>query len=200
MAMANVDPMAASEMLSEVGAVQRRVRGDRRATSVPLVVFGVLTVTIAVLGPKFVWAPALALFFLAPLGFLVVAIIYKRREISLGVGGRAHAYKVAAITTLLALPFLGFFVGEYAVIGLALLIIAILQRNPTLGLWAVVFGVIGGLERFYLLSNRLYPIADALGVNRNSDGYFSWGSALVYGCLGIAMIAGGLYTRHREGA
>ncbi len=195
-----MDSVAAGEMLSEVGAVQRRVRGDRRATSVPLLVFGALTVIIAVLGPRFVWAPVVALFFLAPLGFLLVALIYKRREISLGVGGRVRAYKIAALTTLVVLPFFGFLVGEYAVIGLALVIIAILQRNVPLGLWAVVFGVVGGLERFYLVSNRLYSVADALGINRSKNGYFSWGSALVYACLGMAMIAGGLYARHREGS
>jgi len=39
-----------------------------------------------------------------------------------------------------------------------------------------------------------------LGFNRSNDGYFSWSSSLIYAVLGLALIAGGFFARHREGA
>lgn len=161
-------------------------------------VFGVLTVMAAVSGPLLNWVAVLALFLLAPLGFLLVALIYRRREISLGVGGRPRAYLVAALLTLFVLPAFGLALGGYALIGFALLVIAVLQRNLQLAIWAIVFGVVGGLERFYFFSNRLYSLADAIGFHRSSDGYFSWSSSLVYAVLGMALVAGGLVARHGE--
>ena len=108
------------------------------------------------------------------------------------------AYRVAAISMLLLLPILGLTLGPYALIGLALVIIAMLQRNLQLCIWALVFGVVGGLEHLFLISNRLYSLADTLGINRSKDGYFSWSSSLVFGILGVTLILGGLLARHAE--
>jgi hypothetical protein len=152
----------------------------------------------AVSGPLLDWVSVVALLLLAPLGFVLVAIIYRHREISLGVGARPGGYLVAALITLFVLPVLGLFLGDYALVGCALLAIAALQRNLQLAVWAAVFGVVGGLERFYFLSNRLYSLADAMGFHRASDGYFSWASACVYGVLGSALMVGGLLARHGE--
>lgn len=193
-----MDSATAKEVLGDVRVVQRRVRGDRRATSVPLIVFGTITLIAAVIEPMVNWAGTLALFLLAPVGFLSVALIYRRREIAFGLGGRQRAYKVAAISTLLLLPILGLALGSYALIGLALVIIAMLQRNLQLGIWALVFGVVGGLEHLFLISNRLYSLADVLGINRSNDGYFFWSSSLVFGILGLALSVGGLLARHSE--
>jgi intracellular septation protein A len=193
-----MDSATAKEMLGDAGAVQRRVRGDRRATSVPLIVFGTITLIAAVIEPMVDWAGTLALFLLAPIGFVSVALIYRRREIAFGLGGRERAYTVAAISTLLLLPILGLALGSYALIGLALVIIAMLQRNLQLGIWALVFGVVGGLEHLSLISNRLYSLTDTLGINRSQDGYFSWSSSLVFAILGLALIVGGLLARHSE--
>lgn len=193
-----MDSATSKEMLGDVGVVQRRVRGDRRATSVPLIVFGSITLIAAVIEPMVDSAGTLALFLLAPVGFLSVAFIYQRREIALGLGGRQRAYKVAALSTLLLLPILGLALGSYALIGLALFIIAMLQRNLQLGIWALVFGVVGGLEHLYWISNRLYSLADSLGINRSQDGYFSWSSSLVFAVLGLALIVGGLFALHAE--
>jgi intracellular septation protein A len=101
---------------------------------------------------------------------------------------------------VLLLPFFGLFLGEYAIVGLALVVIAVLQRNLQLGAWAFIFGLVGTLERFSLISNRVYTLANMLGFNRSNDGYFSWSSSLVYAVLGLALIAGGFFARHREGA
>jgi intracellular septation protein A len=193
-----MDSATAKEMLGDAGAVQRRVRGDRRATSVPLIVFGTITLIAAVIEPMVDGAATVALFLLAPVGFLTVALIYRRREIALGLGGRERAYTVAAISTLLLLPILGLALGSYALVGMALIIIAMLQRNLQLGISALVFGVVGGLEHLSLISNRLYSLADTLGIYRSSDGYFSWSSSLVFAILGLALIVGGLLAQHAE--
>jgi tellurite resistance protein TehA-like permease len=192
-----MDSATAKEMLGDVGDVQRRVKGDRRATSVPLIVFGSITLIAAVIQPMVDWAGTLALL-LAPVGFLSVALIYRRREIAFGLGGRERAYTVAAISTLLLLPILGLALGSYALVGIALIIIAMLQRNLQLAIWALVFGVVGGLEHLSLISNRLYSLTDTLGIYRSNDGYFSWSSSLVFGILGLALIVGGLLAQHAE--
>ncbi len=193
-----MDSATAKEMLGDVGAVQRRVKGDRRATSVPLIVFGSITLIAAVIEPMVSWAGTLVLVLLAPVGFLSVALIYRRREIAVGLGGRERAYTVAAILTLLLLPILGLALGSYSLVGIALMIIAMLQRNLQLAIWALVFGVVGGLEHLSLISNRLYSLADTLGLYRSDDGYFSWSSSLVFGILGLALIVGGLLAQHAE--
>jgi len=193
-----MDAATANEVLGDVGAVQRRVRGDRRATSVPLIVFGAITLLVAVIEPMLDWAGTVTLFLLAPVGFLLVALIYRRREIAFGVGGRERAYTVAAISTLLLLPILGLALGSYALVGIALIIIAMLQRNLQLAIWALVFGVVGGLEHLSLISNRLYSLADSLSIYRSNDGYFSWSSSLVFGILGLALIVGGLLAQRAE--
>ena len=193
-----MDSATAKEMLGDVGAVQRQAKGDRRATSVPLIVFGLITLIAAVIEPMVDWAGTPALFLLAPVGFLSVALIYRRREITFGLGGRERAYTVAAISMLLLLPILGLALGSYALVGIALIIIAMLQRNLQLAIWALVFGVVGGLEHLSLISNRLYSVADSLSIYRSNDGYFSWSSSLVFGILGLALIVGGLLAQHAE--
>jgi len=193
-----MDSATAKEMLGDVGAVQRQAKGDRRATSVPLIVFGLITLIAAVIEPMVDWAGTPALFLLAPVGFLSVALIYRRREITFGLGGRERAYTVAAISMLLLLPILGLALGSYALVGIALIVIAMLQRNLQLAIWALVFGVVGGLEHLSLISNRLYSVADSLSIYRSNDGYFSWSSSLVFGILGLALIVGGLLAQHAE--
>jgi hypothetical protein len=192
-----MDASAAHELIEEMRAVRRRTRGDRRATSVPLVVFGAITVLDALLrtvvGPLGTIAPLV----IAPAGFAAVALYYRRREIARGVGGRTGAYVLAAVLTLLILPLVIVF-GAYALVGVALLVIAVRQRNLYLGVWAVVYGVLGGLESIFFLSNRLYTVADALGFVRAENGYFWWAPTLVYGALGALLIGAGLYAQRSE--
>jgi hypothetical protein len=163
-----------------------------------LIVFGVLTCIAAACSPFSDGAKVAVLFFLAPLGFLLVALIYRRREISLGIGGRPRGYLLAALVVVLVVPVLGLLLGAYALIGCALLVIAVLQRNLILATWGVVFAVVGALEQIGFFSNRLYSLADVLGINRSSSGYFSWSSELTYGMLGLALIVGGLVARRHE--
>jgi hypothetical protein len=191
--------IAADELITQVGGLRRRARGDRRATSVPLFVFGAITLLDALL--KSVLDPIgnVLLLLLAPAGFAVVALSYRRRELTKGVGGRTRPYTIAAVVTLVTLPVVLLF-GTYELVGLGLLVIALTQRNWYLGAWAVVYGVVGGLEALGAVSNRLYGAAEALGFARARDGYFSWSSSLVYATLGVALIGAGLYARRKETA
>jgi hypothetical protein len=192
-----MDSVAAHAVINEVGDIRHRVRRDLRATSVPLLVFGAITLIDAVLRAGVDPIGNAALLVLAPVGFFVVALYYRRRESVIGIGGRTRPYVVAALVTLLCLPLLLAF-GAYALVGVALLVIAVRQRNLYLGVWAIVFGVVGGLESIYLISNRLYSVDQALGLWRAQDGYFSWAPSLEYGALGVVLISAGLYAHRRE--
>jgi hypothetical protein len=196
-----VDSISAHELLNDVGHVRQRARGDRRATSVPLIIFGALALVDALLRALAGPIGNIVLLLLAPASFAVIALHYRRREIATGVGSRAQTYAVAAVATVVAfLLFLTvlLLLGMYVVVGVGLLVIALTQGNFYLGVWAVVYGVVGGLEGLSLISNRLYGAANGLGLFRTSDGYFSWSSSLIYGTLGLMLIGAGLYARRRE--
>jgi len=182
-----MDATTAHDVLGDVRAVRQRVRGDRRATSVPLLIFGTITLIEAFLRP-FVHASVndIVAVVLAPLGFAAVAIFYRRHEVSIGVGSPTRAYGLTGLGLALALTiFLGLILlfGTFAVVGVGLLIIALRQRNFYLGIWAAIYGVVGTLESFYLISNRIAV---------------SWSPSLVYGVLGAMLIGAGLLVRRNE--
>jgi hypothetical protein len=199
-----MDENTAQELLRDVGVVRHRVRSDRRATSVPLVVFGIITLAEAVL--RLVAHQAANDFvalLLAPIGFAVIAVYYRRREVATGVGSPTRPYAFTAV--LLALAFviflgLALLFGTFLAVGLGLFVIAVRQRNLYLGVWAALYGVIGTLEGLSLISNRLFVAARWLGLFKPSDGYFSWSSSLVYGVIGAMLIGAGLFARKHEGA
>jgi hypothetical protein len=192
-----VDALLSREGLDEAGRLRRQTRGDRRATSAPLLAFGAITVVDALLRAVVSPVGDVALLLLAPAGFALVAAYYRHRQTVTGVGGRARPYAMAALVTLVVLPF-ALFLGLYAVVGLALLVIAVRQRNLYLGVWAVLYGVLGFLESLYLISNRIYAATAALGLERSTGGYFSWAPSIVYGLLGASLIGAGLYAHRRE--
>ncbi|HXQ44233.1 MAG TPA: hypothetical protein VN816_06315 [Acidimicrobiales bacterium] len=194
-----MDATEADELIHQVAGLRRRVRSDRRATSLPLFVFGGITLLDALLRSLLDPIGTVLLVLLAPAGFAFVALSSRRREIVLGVGGRTRPYTIAAVVTLVTLPVV-FLFGAYELVGVGLLVIALMQRNWYLGVWAVVYGVVGGLEALDAISNRLYGAGEALGFARARDGYFSWSSSLVYGTLGVALIGAALYARRRETA
>jgi hypothetical protein len=199
-----MDETTAQELLRDVDVVRHRVRSDRRATSVPLIVFGIITLSEAVLRP--VVHPAvndIAALILAPIGFGVVAVYYRRHEVATGVGSPTRPYAVTGL--LLALAFviflgLALLFGSFLAVGLGLFVIAVRQRNVYLGLWATIYGVIGTLEGLSLISNRLFVTARWLGLFRPSDGYFSWSSSLVYGVIGAMLVGAGFFARSHEDA
>jgi hypothetical protein len=182
-----MDRATANELINQVGATRRRARGDRRATSIPLLAFGAATVVDAGLRSAHPSLGLLGDFLFAPVGFVLVALYYRHREKATGVGGRPLPYVIAAVVTLVALPLLALF-GGYAVAGVALVVIAVQQRNLYLAGWALVFGVGGSLEVFAIFSNRLYDVF----------GYFAWAPSLVYATLGLLLMGAGLYARRGE--
>jgi hypothetical protein len=196
-----MDASAAQDLLDDVKGLKRRARGDRRAASVPLLAFGGVALVDALL--QLVLGPVtnLVSLLLAPVGFAAVAVYFRRREIATGIGSRSGPYSVAAIVTVVALLLvLGLILpaGMYAVVGVGLLVIAVRQRNLYLGLWAVFYGVVGGLEGLSLISNRLYAAFASLGWFRSSGGYFSWSPSLIYGLLGLVLIGAGVYALQHE--
>jgi hypothetical protein len=146
--------MAMHELMEEMGDLRQRARSDRRATSTPLLILGAITVLDAVLRAVVDPTGDLILLLLAPAGFLWAARYFRRREMATGVGGRSRSYVVVAVVILAILVVLPLLVllGVYALVGMGLLAIAVTQRNLYLGVWAVVYGVLGGLESFFVIS------------------------------------------------
>ncbi len=127
----------------------------------------------------------------APAGFALVAWYYRRREAAVGVGSPSRTYGWWALGVLAALvlaPFLVLLGAPLGLVALGLLAIAVQQGNVYLGVWAVVFGVVDVLDRFYVITNRLYDVA----------GYFSWAPSLVTGALGAMLVGAGLVALRRE--
>ena len=83
-------------------------------------------------------------------------------------------------------------------IGVALLVIAVRQRNVYLAVCAACFGVIGFLESIFTFDNLLYRLAHSFGLFKSTDGYFNGASTLVCVVWGLLMIAAGLVARKRE--
>ena len=188
-----MDPRLAGELIADVDRVRQRARGDRRATSVPLITFGALMLvdsvarTVTTASRTWLWLV------LAPAGLAFIAWYYRRQEARTGVGARARPYWIVALAilgVLTVLPFLVVLGIAPALPGLGLLAIAIYQRNRYLGAWAVVYGLVAFLEEIHFFSNRLSDVG----------GYFSWSSSLVLGLLGLALIVAGLRARQRETA
>jgi hypothetical protein len=165
-------------------------------------VFGVITLAEALLRPLVhPIVNDLVALVLAPVGFVCIALYYRRRERATGVGSPTHSYALTGLFLALVLILMFGIVlifGTFAVVGFGLVFIAFRQRNFYLGVWAVIYGVVGTLEGLSLVSNRLYVTAQGLGLFRSTDGYFSWSSSLVYGLLGAMLIGAGLFARHDE--
>jgi hypothetical protein len=188
-----VDGPDARAMLEDTERLRRRARADRRPSSVPLLVFAYLTVLGAPLAAGRLWPLGQYYWLVAgPVGFLLVGWWYRRQQVRSGVGHGRGSWAVTGAVVLLALlqlPVL--WLSPFVTVAAGLLGVAVLQRNPYLACWAVVFGVVGTLEQFLVLSNRLSGrlAGDVVGDS---------GSALVYGALGVLLLVAGLVALHRE--
>jgi hypothetical protein len=137
-------------LLGDVEKLRTRVRRDHRSASVPLLVFGALTligVVSASAGPRapvndpshgWVWAAS------ALVGFLVVAWWLRRRRTATGVGRRSAEVVclVLAVTVALfaAYPPLGFwaaYAGGFGG-GIGLVVVGLTRRNLVVGLWGLL--------------------------------------------------------------
>ena len=188
-----MDARVAGELIADFDRVRQRARGDRRATSVPLITFGALTLVDAV--ARTVTAPYRTWLWLvlAPAALAFIAWYYRRQEARTGIGARARSYWIVALAVLgvlTVLPFLVVLGIAPALAGLGLLAIAVHQRNRYLGAWAVVYGLVAFLEGIHFFSNRVSDVG----------GSHSWSSSVVLGLLGLALIVAGLRARQRERA
>jgi hypothetical protein len=184
-----MDGSDARALLQDTERLRRRARADRHPSSVPLLVFAYLTLFGAPLAMSRLWPLGQYYWVLAgPVGFLVVGWWYRRQQVRAGVGPGRGSYTLAGVWVLLALVLLPvLWLSPYPAVAAGLLTIAVLQRNLWLGFWAVIFGVVGTLEQFFVISNRLAGhVAGDLG------------QPVVYGALGVLLLAAGLVARHRE--
>jgi hypothetical protein len=195
----------AQALLRDAERLRRRARGDRHASSVPLLVFGGLTVLSApLLLPRL--SPGADVFWLlaGPAGFLVTGWWYRRQQTRSGIGEGRGSWTAAGVSMLVApalLPVV--WIAPLPIVGAGLLVVAALQRNRYLAAWAAVLGLLGGLERFFVLSNRLYDPADWLGwlqQPRGQELLVDLGSSVVFAALGGLLLAAGLVALRRERA
>jgi hypothetical protein len=194
----------AEALLRDAERLRRRARGDRHASSVPLLVFGALTVLSAPLTLPTLWPWGDVYWMLAgPAGLLVTGWWYRRQQARSGVGAGRGSYTVAGVSVLLAcvvLPLV--WIAPLPVVGAGLLVVAALQRNRYLAAWAVALGVLGGLERFFVLSNRLADLFEWFGWFQEPRDYglLDDGSTIVFAALGGLLLAAGLVALRRERA
>jgi hypothetical protein len=188
------------EALDEVGRLQKLAWADRRPSSAPLFIFGALAILSAPLEYNdlsmwrlFYWLIA------GPAGFLLCAAWYRHRRAVTGVGaGRGSYMKTGLVLLVSFLLVIPLWMIALPTIGVALLVIAVRQRNVYLAVCAACFGVIGFLESIFTFDNLLYRLAHSFGLFKSTDGYFNGASTLVCVLWGLLMIAAGLVARKRE--
>lgn len=190
----------AARMLAGLETLQDRVKRDRRPASVPLQVLAAgvglyalaHAVTWALDGRPFgltiaFWALA------APIGFAVVARRYRDLEVGLGVGTERRTFRVLAVVALLSLLFFPVLAlplaVPYVLIGLVLLVVAARVRSGWLAVGAVVFGLLGSLESFLVLSNRVFDVTGA---------YVSWAQPVAWAVVTAATVAVAEAARRSE--
>lgn len=193
------------ERLDKVSRLRQRARARRRATSVPLLVFGGITLVgaglpEAGLGFSGVWS--LYWIVAGPLGFWTVHRYQQRRLRRTGVGSGRGSYAAVSVALVAAAVLLGglflLFGGVLVAIGLGLLVLALRQGNRPLALAATAYGIVGGLEGFHLISNRIMALSYELGLNQSTSGYFPEARPLVIAVLGVVTLAGGALAARWE--
>jgi hypothetical protein len=167
---------------------------------VPLLAFGALTLGYVPLAGQLTLLSLLYWSIVAPMGFLLVAWWYRRRLVRVGVGSGDAPYAKTGWILLgafaLVLPLTAV---QLPVIGIALLVLAVRQRNAYLGAFAVLFAVIGVLGTFTAtLENLLYRAAYGLGWFQPQSGYFDGAPTIITGAAGLLLLAGGLAALRRE--
>lgn len=184
---------SAHEVLDGLNGLRSRVDADRRSTSFPLVVFGLVTLGAALLpAPTHGMAPVYWLL-AAPIAFTLLWSMYRRRETTVGVGTPARSYGHVAIgfavISVLVPGLLMIFGAAAAAAGLALAIFGLRQRNRVVAATGLVFGVVVGLEHWSVLTNRVHALF---------AGSTTWADNAVMAALGLGLLAIGLIVYRRE--
>jgi hypothetical protein len=146
--------------------MRARVRRDRRATSLPLLLLGGATaVGVAPqlssgAGDALAGGPGDALAgLMITVAFAAIWVVFRIRAARAGVG-RGTGFGIASMLGLFfMLTIVGFvalvYTGPFLIFGVGLLVAASWQRNAFLAAWAVVIGGIGVFEGFFGITNRL---------------------------------------------
>jgi uncharacterized membrane protein YccC len=171
---------APDELLGHVERLRRRARADRRATSAPLLVFGVLSLAYPSVSDGLFWMAA------GPLGFLVLAVIYRHRAVATGVGSGRGVTAVVTGVLLLTFCLSPLALAPTAATALGLLVLAAVQGNRVLLGWAAAFAVVMGLA--------------GSGLFNGSSARYGVAEALLAAALGAGMTVTGAHLLRRERA
>jgi hypothetical protein len=175
---------------SRVSAVRARVRRDRRATSLPLLLLGGATAVGVAPQLSSDAGDALAGLMIT-LAFAAIWVVFRIRAARAGVG-RGTGFGVASMLGLfLMLTIVGLvaltYAGPFLIFGVGLLVAASWQRNAFLAVWAIVIGGIGVFEGFFGITNRLpVPL------------WASWEHPAIYLVLAMMTVLAGIVAWLRE--
>ncbi|MGW0425123.1 hypothetical protein [Streptomyces sp. NPDC003015] len=160
----------------------------------PLLAFGLLTLGYVPLAGQLSLLTLLYWSIVAPVGFLLVALWYRRRRVRVGVGAGDVPYAKTGWILLAAFALvLPLTAVQLPVLGIVLLVLAVRQRNAYLGTFGALLAVIGVLGTFTAtLENLLYRAAYGLGWFQSQSGYFDGAPAIITGAAGLLLLAGGL--------
>ncbi|MEV5787263.1 hypothetical protein AB0L42_40805 [Streptomyces sp. NPDC052287] len=189
-----------SNPLVEAERLRKVARGARRPSSVPLLVFGALTLGYAAFaGDISIWS-MLYWSVAGPAGLFLVAWWYRQRQFRTGVGpGRAPYAKAGLILLASFALIIPLTAVQLPTVGLVLLVLAVRQRNTYLGVFAVAVTVMGILGTFTAtLENAMYHAADGLGWFRQEYGYFDGAPTIITVTAALLLLAGGLVALQRE--
>ncbi|MBQ1072183.1 hypothetical protein KBX06_03235 [Micromonospora sp. C31] len=177
-----------------------RVRADRRGTSTPLLVFGLVTAVFAL--SDNVWGRYVPAPFYWPMATLVALIalglLSWRLALRTGVGEGRRSYGRLAVLYLAGMLLIAsswWFAGMRPLLWpvTALFVIGILQRDRALTVWSGVAAALSLLAWLYLL------LAPGTDVTHSVIGLgYEWTETLIFAGTGVVLIVGGALLRRRE--
>lgn len=184
--------MAASDPLGDRIGFGPGVRGsgaaagEPRGTSLPLLVLGAVLSVLAALDLTWQLPEDILRLMAAPVltaAFAALWIVYRQRAAARG-AERPTGYGAAAIICLImSIPPLivaVFYAGPFLPYSVGLLAAGLLRRNSFLTAWAAATGVVGVLEGFFGITNRLpLPV------------WAWWEHPAIYLALGVATVLAG---------
>lgn len=191
-----------SEVLDDLAALRAATRSDVRPTSVPLLVFGALLLISAALpdaGFDLWWSAYWVV--AGPLAFALIAWRYRKTEADVGVGDLSRQYSVGAIGTavLIAMVFSVFLliVSPLAGAGVSLVVVSRVVRDR----WVMAAGfalfLLGLLEPWFILSNRVFEVAELFGDFDGSETVFRYSRTIVVAVIAAGLLGAGAVARRQ---
>lgn len=199
--MSSAHPLEA-EVLDDLAALRASTRGDLRPTSVPLLVFGLLLLVAAALPAATFSLPWSAYWLVAgPLGFALIAARYRRTERDVGVGDLSRHYGVgaigAAVVVAMVFSVLLLIVSPLAGAGVALMVVSRVTRDGWVAAAGVALLVLGLLEPWFILSNRVFDAAQLFGTPDASETIFRYSRNIVVAAIAAGLLGMGAAARRQ---